>query len=238
MTTSKSSTKNKSKYFDFKKLSRSIENIIAYEYIGWNGLNVTKFYLPSKTNISNSLIDQHYPDLIKKEKIFVTTQGNLKLESDKLNTLFKEFDAVDFASARQNYTFNSLEDTTIFMIGAKDSKFNDSKNNFFNFKKDIKAKDLWGGQIISRPYEGIDLTLVLFDLKPGFKFEDKGHSNEQITWLTKGLMEFYANGEKKTITPDIGVDIGPNHVHGGVSSGAMGFDAFFPKRQETKYKKN
>ena len=208
MTTSKSSTKNKSKYFDFKKLSRSIENIIAYEYIGWNGLNVTKFYLPAKTNISNSLIDQHYPDLIKKEKIFVTTQGNLKLESDKLNTLFKEFDAVDFASARQNYTFNSLEDTTIFMIGAKDSKFNDSKNNFFNFKKDIKAKDLWGGQIISRPYEGIDLTLVLFDLKPGFKFEDKGHSNEQITWLTKGLMEFYANGEKKTITPDIGVDIG------------------------------
>tara|TARA_B100000579_G_scaffold387694_1_gene360287 strand:+ start:404 stop:1120 length:717 start_codon:yes stop_codon:yes gene_type:complete len=238
MTTSKSSTKNKSKYFDFKKLSRSIENIIAYEYIGWNGLNVTKFYLPAKTNISNSLIDQHYPDLIKKEKIFVTTQGNLKLKSDKLNTLFKEFDAVDFASARQNYTFNSLEDTTIFMIGAKDSKFNDSKNNFFNFKKDIKAKDLWGGQIISRPYEGIDLTLVLFDLKPGFKFEDKGHSNEQITWLTKGLMEFYANGEKKTITPDIGVDIGPNHVHGGVSSGAMGFDAFFPKRQETKYKKN
>ena len=148
MTTSKSSTKNKSKYFDFKKLSRSIENIIAYEYIGWNGLNVTKFYLPAKTNISNSLIDQHYPDLIKKEKIFVTTQGNLKLESDKLNILFKEFDAVDFASARQNYTFNSLEDTTIFMIGAKDSKFNDSKNNFFNFKKDIIAKDLWGGQII------------------------------------------------------------------------------------------
>lgn len=238
MTTSKSSTKNKSEYFDFKKLSRSIENIIAYEYIGWNGLNVTKFYLPAKTNISNSLIDQHYPDLIKKEKIFVTTQGNLKLKSDEFNALFKEFDAVDFASARQNYTFNSLEDTTIFMIGAKDSKFNDSKNNFFNFKKDIKAKDLWGGQIISRPYEGMDLTLVLFDLKPGFKFEDKGHSNEQITWLTKGLMEFYANGEKKTITPDIGVDIGPNHVHGGVSSGAMGFDAFFPKRQETKYKKN
>lgn len=238
MTISKSSTKNKSEYFDFKKLSRSIENIIAYEYIGWNGLNVTKFYLPAKTNISNSLIDQHYPDLIKKEKIFVTTQGNLKLKSDEFNALFKEFDAVDFASARQNYTFNSLEDTTIFMIGAKDSKFNDSKNHFFNFKKDIKAKDLWGGQIISRPYEGMDLTLVLFDLKPGFKFEDKGHSNEQITWLTKGLMEFYANGEKKTITPDIGVDIGPNHVHGGVSSGAIGFDAFFPKRQETKYKKN
>ncbi len=44
--------------------------------------------------------------------------------------------------------------------------------------------------------------------------------------------------KKKTITADIGVDIGPNHIHGGVSSGAVGFDAFFPKRIEEKYKKN
>ena len=79
--------------------------------------------------------------------------------------------------------------------------------------------------------------MVLFDLKPGFKFEDKGHSNEQITWVITGSMDFYANGEKKTIKPGIGVDIGPNHIHGGISSGAMGFDAFFPKRQEIKYKK-
>jgi len=238
MITDNSAAENKSKYFDFKKLSRLIDNITAYEYNGWNGLKVTKFYLPAKTTITNLLIDQNYPDLIKKEKIFVTTQGNLKLKSDKLDTLFKEFDAIDFTSSSQNYNFNSLKDTTVFMIGAKESKFSEGKANFFNFKKDIKAKDFWGGQIISRPYEGKDLTLVLFDLKPGFKFEDKGHANEQITWLTEGLMEFYADDKKKTITPDIGVDIGPNHVHGGVSSGAIGFDAFFPKRQEIKYKKN
>ena len=42
----------------------------------------------------------------------------------------------------------------------------------------------------------------------------------------------------KTITVDVGVDIGPNHIHGGISSGAIGFDAFFPKRKEQKYKKN
>ena len=96
---------------------------------------------------------------------------------------------------------------------------------------------MWGGQIISRPYEGTGLTLVLFDLKPGFKFEDKGHANEQITWLTEGKMDFYSNGKKKTITVDVGVDIGPNHIHGGVSSGAIGFDAFFPKRSEEEYKK-
>ncbi len=123
------------------------------------------------------------------------------------------------------------------MIGAKDTKICKDKSFFFNFKKDIEARNLWGGQIISRPYEGKELTLVLFDLKPGFKFEDKGHANEQITWLTNGEMAFYSNGNKKTLTVDLGVSIGPNHVHGGVSGGALGFDAFFPKRIEEKYKK-
>ena len=125
MITDNSAAENKSKYFDFKKLSKLIDNITAYEYKGWNGLIVTKFYLPAKTAITNSLIDKNYPDLIKKEKIFVTTQGNLKLKSDKLDTLFKEFDAIDFTSSSQNYNFNSLKDTTVFMIGAKESKFSE-----------------------------------------------------------------------------------------------------------------
>ena len=49
-------------------------------------------------------------------------------------------------------------------------------------------------------------------------------------------MDFYADGNYKTLNPDIGVDIGPNHVHGGVSGGAIGFDAFFPKRKEVNNK--
>lgn len=80
------------------------------------------------------------------------------------------------------------------------------------------------------------MTLVLFDLKPGFKFEDKGHANEQITWLTKGKMNFYVNDDKKILMDNDGVSIGPNQVHGGLSDGAIGFDAFFPKRIEEKYK--
>ena len=52
--------------------------------------------------------------------------------------------------------------------------------------------------------------VVLFDLKNGFKFEDKGHANEQITWLIDGKMDFYSNGENKTLTPENGgVDDGP-----------------------------
>ena len=31
------------------------------------------------------------------------------------------------------------------------------------------------------------------------------------------------------------IDIGPKHPHGGVSNGAIGFDAFYPKREEQKY---
>ena len=50
-----------------------------------------------------------------------------------------------------------------------------------------------------RPYEGKSITLVLFDLKKGFKFNDKGHKNEQITWLINGEMKFYAQNKTKTL---------------------------------------
>ena len=37
----------------------------------------------------------------------------------------------------------------------------------------------------------------MFDLKPGFKFHDEGHINEQITWVIKGNMDFYVSKIKK-----------------------------------------
>ena len=48
-------------------------------------------------------------------------------------------------------------------------------------------------------------------------------------------MEFYCDKLKKKLTSSNGVDIGPNHPHGGISNGAEGFDAFFPKRSESIY---
>ena len=42
---------------------------------------------------------------------------------------------------------------------------------------------------------------------------------------------------KDKLTKQKGVDIGPFHKHGGISNGAIGFDAFFPKRNEKKYKR-
>ena len=224
-----------SKYFDFKTLTKYEDHLVC-QHVGWSGLSIIKFDIKKGKNLSNSFIDSHYHDLCNKEKIFVITKGTLQLKSSEYEISLGKFDAVDFISESQNYQINCLEDSTVFMISSKNLKNFKGKPVFFNFKKNITTKDLWGGQCISRPYEGRGLTVVLFDLKAGFKFEDKGHSNEQITWLIGGSMNFHANGNNKTLTTDNGVDVGPNHIHGGISAGAIGFDAFFPKREEVKYK--
>ena len=77
---------------------------------------------------------------------------------------------------------------------------------------------------------------VLFKLKKGFKFYDKGHKNEQITWLIKGKMKFYVKNKKSSLIANkTAVDIGSYDFHGGKSYGAVGFDAFSPKRSEKRY---
>ena len=186
-----------SKYFNFKDLSKSIDNITFFNYAGWSGLNVAKFLIPQGSKLTNLQLEDLFPDLKNKEKIFVTIKGNIEFKSDELNTQLNEFDAIDLVSEKKNYYFNSLKDSSIFMICSRGSKICKGESVCFNFKKDLEARNLWGGQIISRPYEGKELTVVLFDLKPGFKFEDKGHDNEQITWLIEGEMAFYSNNEKK-----------------------------------------
>jgi quercetin dioxygenase-like cupin family protein len=229
--------KIKSKYFDFNNLQKSkIPN--SSEYKGWSGLSVIKFDIKKKQELNDKFIDSHYGDFCKKEKILVVASGKLEIKNNKEKRFLEKFDAIDFVTGIEKYEIVCLEDSIIFMISSKNLENYQGETVFFNFKKNIESRDLWGGQCISRPYEGKGLTLVLFDLKPGFKFEDKGHPNEQITWVTTGSMNFYADGNKQKIKPNVGVDIGPNHIHGGISDGAMGFDAFFPKRQEIKYKKN
>ena len=73
---------------------------------------------------------------------------------------------------RANYNFKSINHFSIYMISSNNSEKVNSNSTYFNFIKDISKKDLWGGQIISRPYEGSQFTLVLFELKPNFKFDD------------------------------------------------------------------
>lgn len=226
----------KSNFFNFKKelISNKIQ---SSHYLGWNNLFIIKFEIIKNNIFDKKIIDRSYPDLKDKQKIFIVTKGVLEVKSNnQKNTLIK-FDAFDLVNKNEEYEISAKENSVFFVICAKDFDGQTGTNVFFNLKKDLEKKDLWGGQCISRLYEGSGLTLVLFDLKKGFEFEDKGHENEQITWLIEGKMNFHSNGESKILTSENGgIDIGPNHLHGGVSEGAVGFDAFFPKRQEAKYR--
>ena len=124
----------------------------------------------------------------------------------------------------------------LFIILRKNNSSINKKNNYFNFEKNLKKINLWGGEIISRVFNGQNMTIVLFKLKRGFKFHDKGHRNEQITWLIKGKMKFYFKKSHMSLEANkTSVDIGPHDSHGGVSMGAIGFDVFSPKRSEKRY---
>jgi len=228
---------SKSTYFNLARKFNSKNKNKIINFKGWSGLHITKFLMSKKSTFDNYEIDKKFPKLKGKEKIFIFTDKEIEFRfSNKVKKLSK-FDSIDIIT-KKNFSFYSKEKNFFYMISSEKSKKFNNNIIYFNFLKDLKSRNLWGGQIISRPYEGKNLTLVLFDLKPGFKFEDKGHSNEQITWLIKGNMDFYSNSKKKKLCKDLGVSIGSKHLHGGTSKGAIGFDAFYPKRIEKKYRKN
>jgi quercetin dioxygenase-like cupin family protein len=232
---SKILNKNKSTYFEFEKIA-NLELTDFAKYTGWNNLIIVKINLKKDKILAHDFINSEISETYNKEKILVVVKGALKFSFKKKEYFLKEFDVVNFFVGE--YEIESQENTEAYLISAKDLTDQDKDSIFFNFKNDIKPVDLWGGQCISRIYAGENLNLVLFDLKPGFQFNDKGHSNEQITWVVEGEMDFYANKLKKKLNISNAVDIGRNHEHGGISNGALGFDSFYPKREEEKYKKN
>lgn len=226
---------HQSKYFEFK--NKIIENNFSLsEFYGWNGLIIMRLELQKNSKIKNNQIISKYFDISDKEKIIVTVNGEVEIKIDNKNFVLKEFDALNLYSNNLNYEIESKTNSQIFIISAKDLKPQEKDHIFFNFIKDIVPKDIWGGQCISRVFYGESLNLVLFDLKSGFKFHDKGHQNEQVTWVIKGDMDFYVKNLKKKLCSGLGVDIAGYDVHGGISNGAIGFDAFYPKREEEKYK--
>tara|TARA_B100001059_G_C17834103_1_gene586715 strand:- start:2977 stop:3708 length:732 start_codon:yes stop_codon:yes gene_type:complete len=224
-----------SKFFKFTNFQ--IENNIKISsYYGWNKSLILKITFKKFDRIDNLFIKKNFINILDKEKIFIITSGKSKFKSNKKNISLKKFDAISIFSDNFDYSFECQKDTQLFIVSSEKFKKKKHKCVFFNFKKNIKVIDIWGGQCLSRPYTGIDLNIVLFDLKRGFKFDDIGHSNEQITWVVSGSMSFYSGPLKDKLTNKNGIDIGPFHKHGGRSNGAIGFDAFFPKRNEKKYK--
>ena len=228
-------TNNQSKYFEFKdELTK--DNYSLSEFEGWNGLIIIRLNLPKNLIIKSESIISKHTDISYKEKIIVAIHGEVEIKTTSNNFILKEFDSLNLYSNNSKYILNSKTDSQIFIISAKDLKSKNKPYVFFNFMKDIAPNDIWGGQCISRVFYGEDLNLVLFDLKTGFKFHDQGHQNEQVTWVIKGEMDFYVKNLKKKLNPGLGVDIASFDTHGGVSNQALGFDAFYPMREEKKYK--
>ena len=226
---------NQSKYFEFK--SELVNNNFSLsEFKGWNGLIIMKLDCPKDLNIKNDLINSKYIDISEKEKIIVAIKGEVEVKLNHQSFVLKEFDSLNLYSSDSKFEIKSILDSQIFIISAEDLKPQKKNPIFFNFMKDIDPKDIWGGQCISRVFYGDSLNLVLFDLKSGFKFHDEGHMNEQLTWVIEGDMDFYVNKLKNKLSSGSGVDIASFDVHGGISNGAVGFDAFYPKRGEKIYK--
>ncbi len=179
-----------------------------------------------------TLIDK----LTNREKILILSDGNAFVKEKNLKKNLKRFDCIYSCNSLKNLELQCKKGSQLFLIyGSKNFK-NDKKIRCFNLENDQKKIDLWGGKCISRVFNGHDMTIVLFKLKRGFEFFDKGHKNEQITWLIKGKMKFHIKNKFKLLSKNkTGVDIGSYDFHGGTSLGAMGFDAFLPKRSEKRY---
>ena len=227
--------KNKSTFFDFKNIFLNKDIVYSF-YRGWSGLIVIKCNLQKGSHLKMEKIIQLFPEIKNKEKFLITTSGKLQNNIKISKKYLLPYDVINSFSSFKKFEIISKKSSEFFLISAKTKSKINKKTFFFNIKKDIKPKNLWGGKCISRPYEGKNIHIVLFNLKKGFKFNDQGHINEQITWLKKGEMKFYSGKKIKKLKTNQGIDVGCFHKHGGVSGGAIGFDVFFPKRKESKYK--
>ena len=223
----------KSKFFKFKKeKNKQIKsNEIKYK-------NFSKNFDIIKLNFfKNKKINYIFNNNTPNEFILVVISGLITLNLKKNFFRLKAYDVINFSSISLNLEIKALKKGSAFLIRVKPrKKFNNFRLKYFNFIKNIKPRNLWGRQCISRPYQAKFITLVLFDLKKGFKFEDKGHHNEQITWIINGKMNFYVNKKNIFLYKNCGVNIRPNEPHGGTSMKAIGFDIFSPKRNELNYK--
>ena len=227
--------KAKTNFFIFKKIINKKNYQISY-YKGWHNLLVLHVKFPRSTKIENffNLVDSI--KIKKLEKAIIITKGAFSISKKNLSKKLKKFDCIYTKASLKDLKIQTNGRTELFIIFGSNKVKMDNKLNFFNFEKNLKKTDLWGGKCISRVFNGNGMTLVLFKLIRGFKFYDKGHKNEQLTWLIDGKMKFYVKNKSKLLKVNgASVDIGPYDYHGGVSLGAIGFDAFSPKRSETKY---
>jgi hypothetical protein len=229
--------KIKSEFFNFDIAYKKDKNFIVSFFRGWNSSLIVQIEIKKGYKVNCSSLYNLFPKIRNKEKILVLSAGSIRLLNNRSEYKMKIFDAANFYIDNDISEIDPMEDSIIYIVSAENLSSEKGDTLLFNFKDDLTPKEIWGGKCVSRPFQGKNLNLVLFDLKEGFEFRDEGHSNEQITWLIDGKMDFYCNGDlKEELIEKKGVDVGALSVHGGFSRGALGFDAFFPKRNQEEYR--
>ena len=223
----------KSFFFKFKKKKENSNYLINYLQ-GWSGIELFKIEI-KKNNVFNSSDLSVYSKFKKFEYNLLLKNGSVIFQNKKKKINLKQNDLFTLQTTSDDISIKAKKKSNVFIVRTK-IKNSQNKSKKYNFIKNIKPRNLWGGKCISRLLQTKNITIVMFNLKKNFQFYDKGHHNEQITWLFKGKMKFFISKNSRILTSDHGVDIGKYITHGGISSGAIGFDIFFPKRKEQKYK--
>tara|TARA_Y100000768_G_C23939179_1_gene664200 strand:+ start:303 stop:1028 length:726 start_codon:yes stop_codon:yes gene_type:complete len=231
--------KNNTKGRFFKFYNKKRKNFTYSSFKGWTCLEVLRFKINKNQIFPKLFFDHLFKEKNKKfEYNFLNLEGYINFEINRKKfKLTRKFDTLNFTSYN-DFDLKALKNSTFYLIKSKNNK-NNKKIKKINFltSVEVKKRDLWGGNCISRVFETENMTIVLFKLKKNFKFHDKGHKNEQITWLIKGSMNFYRGQNLKRLNFGNGVDIGKYQPHGGIANEALGFDVFYPKRLEKRYKK-
>lgn len=227
---------SKSTFFKFQNFISNKNYEVSF-HKGWHEISIFRIKFLKTISENNFLSQCVLKNMEKKEKIFIISKGEVKIKKNRiLKKKLNKFDCFHTNKSLKKFEFNCKKGSQLFIILGKKNSYHNFKNKFFNFEKNLKKINLWGGKCISRVFHGNKISVVLFKLKKDFKFHDKGHKNEQITWLIKGKMKFYIGKKRSSLLANkTSVDIGPFDYHGGMSYGAIGFDAFSPKRAEKRY---
>jgi quercetin dioxygenase-like cupin family protein len=76
--------------------------------------------------------------------------------------------------------------------------------------------------------------MTFFDFEPGSVVPEHSHPHEQITYVTRGAMEFRLGDEKRVLRAGDGVCCPPGAVHSALilDEPTSALDAWYPLREE------
>jgi quercetin dioxygenase-like cupin family protein len=80
------------------------------------------------------------------------------------------------------------------------------------------------------------VMMTFFDFEPGSVVPEHSHPHEQITYVTRGGIEFRLGDEKRVLRAGDGVCCPPNVVHSArvLDEPTSALDAWYPPREEYK----